>query len=162
VVAGDGETYVMPVEVCEQRYPLLVEQYAFNTEAAGSGLFRGGFGLTRDYRVLCARAELTATFGRHRFLPWGYAGGGRGSANAVEIYRHGATTPELRCGKLARFALRRGDVARLITGGGGGYGDAAARDPDLVLADVRNGFLTADDARSVYGVEVSQGGERST
>ena len=97
-------------------------------------------------------AELTATFGRHRFLPWGYAGGGHGSANAVEIYRRGASAPELRCGKLARFALRRGDVARLITGGGGGYGDPAARDPNLVLADVRNEFISSDVARDTYGV----------
>ncbi len=71
----------MPAEVCEQRYPILVEQFRFNTESAGVGRFRGGFGLVRDYRVLCRQAELTATFGRHRFLPWGADGGGKGSAN---------------------------------------------------------------------------------
>lgn len=158
VVAGDGETYIVPVEVCEQRFPLLVDQYRFNTEPAGCGQFRGGFGLVRDYRVLSERAELTATFGRHRFPPWGYAGGGQGSVNAVEIYRHGSQAPELRCGKLARFDLRRGDVARLITGVGGGYGDPLARDPDMVLADVRNGFMQPDEALACYGVVLTEDG----
>jgi N-methylhydantoinase B len=158
VVAGDGETYVMPVEVCEQRFPLLVDQYRFNTEPAGCGRFRGGFGLVRDYRVLSDRADLTATFGRHHFPAWGYAGGGQGSANAVEIYRHGENSPQLRCGKLARFGLRRGDVARLITGVGGGYGDPLARDPGMVLEDVRNGFVRHDQALACYGVVLTEDG----
>ena len=159
VVAGDGETYVLPVEVCEQRYPLLVEQYRFNTEPAGAGQFRGGFGLVRDYRVLCERAYLTATFGRHRFLPWGHGGGSKGGANAVEVYPQGAHAPVLRRGKLARYALRRGDVARLISGVGGGYGDPLTRDARLVLDDVRNGFIQPEQARDLYGVALTEDGQ---
>jgi len=152
VVSGDGETYNMPVEVCEARYPLLVEQYTFNTQSAGTGKFRGGFGLVREYRVLCERAELTATFGRHRFLPWGAEGGADGSPNAIEIYRAGAASPFLRRGKVARFPLYRGDAARLITGVGGGYGDPITRDPALAQADVRNEFITREQADTIYGV----------
>ena len=154
VVAGDGETFNMPVEVCEARYPILVKQYTFNTQPAGAGRSRGGFGLMRDYSIACERAELTATFGRHRFLPWGAGGGGEGSANAVEIYPAGATAPALRRGKLARYPLRQGDMARLITGVGGGYGDPLTRDPALVQADVRNGFVTIAQARDMYGVVI--------
>lgn len=152
VVSGDGETYVMPVEVCETRYPLLVEQFAFNTELAGAGRFRGGFGLVRDYRITCARAWLTATFGRHRFPSWGADGGESGSANAIEVYPQGAETPTLRCGKIARHPLERGDVVRLITGVGGGYGDPRTRDPCHVQDDVRNQFMTTAQARELYGV----------
>lgn len=152
VVSGDGETYIMPVEVCEARYPILVEQFTFNTQPAGIGRFRGGFGLVRDYRIICDQAELTATFGRHRFLPWGAGGGESGSANAVEIYPAGTETPALRRGKVARHPLRRGDLARLITGVGGGHGDPLTRDPRQVQADVRNKFITLAQARDLYGV----------
>jgi N-methylhydantoinase B len=155
VVAGDGETFNMPVEVCEARYPILVDRYAFNTRSAGAGRYRGGFGLIRDYRVACDRVELTATFGRHRFLPWGAGSGGEGSANAVEIYPAGTTAPAVRRGKLARYPLHRGDIARLITGIGGGYGDPMTRDLALVQADVRNEFITIEQARDVHGVVIN-------
>ena len=153
VPAGDGETYIMPVEVCETRYPLLVDQFTFNTQQpAGVGRFRGGFGLVRDYRILSDQAHLTTTFGRHKYPPWGAGGGGDGSPNAVEIIPAGADEPILRRGKLARYRLRRGDVARLITGVGGGYGNPLERDPEAVRQDVRNELLTVADARRLYGV----------
>jgi N-methylhydantoinase B len=155
VPAGDGETYIMPVEVCETRFPILVDQFTFNTsQPAGIGRFRGGFGLVRDYRILSEQADLTATFGRFKFPPWGADGGGDGSPNAVEIILAGDTQPSLRRGKLARYTLYRGDVARLITGVGGGYGDPSQRDPALVAADVRNEFLSSAQVKEIYGVVV--------
>ena len=152
VVVGDGETYIMPVEICETRYPLLVEQFTFNLQPAGAGRYRGGLGLVRDYRLLAESARLTATFGRHRFLPWGAAGGQPGSANGVAVIPQGATVPVLWKGKLARYPLRRGDVVRLVTGTGGGYGPPSERDPQAVRADVRNGLLSEEQARALYGV----------
>jgi N-methylhydantoinase B len=154
VVVGDGETYVMPVEVCESRYPLLVDQFAFNVQPAGAGQYRGGFGLVRDYRILNESAQLTTTFGRHRFLPWGAAGGKPGSPNGVAVIPKGEKKPVIWKGKLARYSLKRGDVARMVTGIGGGYGDPAKRDPETVREDVRNGFLTVEQAREIYGVVV--------
>jgi N-methylhydantoinase B len=156
VPAGDGETYIMPVEVCESRFPILVDQFRFNNEQpAGIGRFRGGLGLVRDYRILCAEADLTATFGRFKYPPWGAGGGGDGSANAVEIIPDGTTKPATRRGKLARHRLRRGDVARLITGSGGGIGNPLERDPDLVREDVRNELLTIAQAADIYRVIIN-------
>jgi N-methylhydantoinase B len=154
VVVGDGETYIMPVEVCESRYPLLVDQFAFNVQPAGAGQYRGGFGLVRDYRVLSQSAQLTTTFGRHRFLPWGAAGGGEGSPNGVAVIPKGGSEPAVWKGKLARYPLKQGDVARMVTGVGGGYGDPAQRDPEAVREDVRNEFLTVEQARQIYGAVV--------
>lgn len=155
VPAGDGETFIMPVEVCESRFPILVDQFRFNDgQPAGIGRYRGGLGLVRDYRILCAEAALTATFGRFKYPPWGAGGGGDGSANAVEIIPAGNTKPVLRRGKLARYRLRRNDIARLITGVGGGYGDPLERDPDLVREDVRNEYLTVSLAADIYGVVI--------
>ena len=158
VPAGDGETYVMPVEVCETRYPIVVDQFAFNTERGGAGRWRGGYGLIRDYRVTSEFADLTATFGRFKFPPWGAAGGAEGSANAIEILRAGQTEPELRTGKVARFRLETDDVARLITAVGGGYGPALERDPQAVALDVRNETLSLADAREIYGVILAADG----
>jgi N-methylhydantoinase B len=152
VVVGDGETYIMPVEVCEARYPLLVKQFTFNVQPAGAGRYRGGFGLIRDYQILCAAAQLTTTFGRHKYVPWGAMGGHPGSPNGVAVIPAGASEPVLWKGKLARYPLKRGDIVRLVTGIGGGYGDPRQRDPASVYADVRNGFLTVDQARILYGV----------
>jgi N-methylhydantoinase B len=152
VPVGDGETYIMPVEVCEVRYPILVDRYSFNLGSEGAGEFRGGFGLIRDYRILSDGAAVTTTFGRHRYPPWGVAGGTEGSVNGVQIFRGGAGRPEVWGGKLARYPLARGDVVRLITGTGGGYGAPVNRDPKRVRQDVRNGFLFREQARRIYGV----------
>lgn len=155
VPAGDGETTIMPVEVCETRYPILVEQFTLNTvQPAGEGRFRGGFGLVREYRVLCEQAELTATFGRFKFPPWGAEGGADGSPNAVEVIPQGASGPVVRRGKLARYRLGRGDRARLITGTGGGYGEPFERDPARVRDDVRDETLTLAQAAEIYGVVI--------
>jgi N-methylhydantoinase B len=154
VVVGDGETYIMPVEVCETRYPLLVDQFAFNVQPAGVGQYRGGFGLVRDYRVLSQTAQLTTTFGRHKYPPWGAAGGGSGSPNGVAVFPDGSSEPVVWKGKLARYPLKRGDVARMVTGTGGGYGDPARRDPEAVRQDVRNGLLSVEQAREIYGIVI--------
>jgi N-methylhydantoinase B len=154
VVVGDGETYVVPVEICETRYPLLVDQFSFNVQAAGAGEHRGGYGLIRDYRLLGREALLTTTFGRHKYPPWGGGGGEPGSPNGVAVIPAGETEPVLWKGKVARYPLTEGDVVRLVTGVGGGYGDPLRRDPWLVAQDVRNGFVTVESARAQYGVSV--------
>src|ERR1035438_1333493 len=152
---GDGETLNMSTEVIEARYPIRVEQYALNTEAgAGAGKFRGGFGVVKDYRVLSREANFTASFGRSRFPPWGLSGGGAGTCNSVSILSTGAP-PESR-GKIAARKLRQGDMVRLATGGGGGFGPAFERDPQYVQADVRNEFLTIDQAQQIYGVVLNR------
>ena len=86
VCVGDGETYILPIEVTEAVYGIQVDQYAFNTAPGGEGKFRGGRGLIRDYRILSDQGGfITSTFGRHKFMPWGVDGGREGSMNAVQI-----------------------------------------------------------------------------
>jgi len=154
VAQGDGETYNIPVEVCETRYPVLVEQYGFDIVPEGAGRFRGGRGLVRDYRLLCDRASLTTTYGRHRFRPWGAEGGSDGSPNGAAIIPAGEQAPAIWRGKLTRYPLRKGDLARLITGTGGGYGRPHERPVELVQADVRDGYITVDQADELYGVTI--------
>ena len=63
---------------------------------------------------------------------------------------------EQRLLKCSRVTLRRGDVIRTMTGGGGGFGAPGERDPDAVRADVRDGHVTPAAAREIYGVEVER------
>lgn len=156
VCVGDGDTLEMPVEVMESRFPLLFDQYRLNTpQESGHGEFRGGTGLVQDYRVYNASgAFLTASFGRHRFPPWGVEGGHDGNGNAIEIHTNDGEV--LRRGKVTTFDLAEGEVARLITSAGGGYGDPIDREPERVLMDYRDDYVTAEIAREVYGVVIDE------
>jgi N-methylhydantoinase B len=157
VSVGDGETYVIPVEVAEQRYGIAVERFGFDiAEGAGAGRFRGGRGLVREYRILCDEALLTVAWGRHLRPPWGTAGGRDGSPNYVQVVRaDGQATASF--GKVSRLPLRRGDLVRLVTGTGGGYGDPREREPGLVRADLRDQIITAAEAADVYGLPPDAG-----
>jgi N-methylhydantoinase B len=94
------------------------------------------------------RRLLTVTFGRHRFLPWGVAGGGHGSPNYVEVFH--ADGRRAKFGKCARYRLRCDDRVRLVTGTGGGWGDPGSRDPDRVHEDLRNEIVTESQAQRDY------------
>jgi N-methylhydantoinase B len=150
VCVGDGETYVIPVEACETRYGVLVDQYALDIVDGGAGEYRGGRGLVRDYRITSEWAGVTATFGRHKFLPWGMNGGQDGSRNYVEFIHDDGRREIL--GKCARCMLKRGEVVRLHTATGGGYGPPSRRPREKVLQDLKEGYITPEQAARDYGV----------
>jgi N-methylhydantoinase B len=152
VCIGDGETYVIPVEVCETRYGVLVDQYSLNIADGGAGRYRGGRGLIRDYRITGDEALVTGTFGRFKYLPWGLKGGQQGSRNYMQMIHTDGTTKVF--GKAAGYRLKRGEVARLVTGTGGGYGDPYKRPEEEVVRDVRDGYITPEMAQRDYGVAV--------
>jgi N-methylhydantoinase B len=151
VCVGDGETYVIPVEICETRYGVLVDQFAFDIADGGAGKYRGGRGLVRDYRITAEEAWFTGTFGRYKFLPWGMEGGAKGSKNYTKILFADDRDPDV-FGKTAQYHLKKGDVARLITGTGGGYGNPYERPVEAVQSDVKEGYVTVAQAENEYGV----------
>jgi N-methylhydantoinase B len=149
---GDGETYVIPIEVAETRYGIIVDRYELDIHTgAGAGRHRGGFGCIRDYQA-AVDLTLTATFGRHKYVPWGVAGGRQGSRNEVRIFH--ADGREVVLGKCARYPLKRGEVARLVTGTGGGWGSPLERPVEAIIEDVRDGYLSLEQAKRDYGVEL--------
>jgi N-methylhydantoinase B len=147
-----GDTFNCPAEVAEARYGLYVEQLALGQEPGGEGEFRGGKGIVLDYRVRSDGCFFTCAYTRNKHRPWALRGGREGSPNYVEVIR--------RDGGVERYAVvtalevNEGDLIRVHTGSGGGYGDPRKRSAERVRDDLRNGYTSAEIARSVYGLAV--------
>ena len=153
IATTDGDTYNFPVEVAEARFPVLVERYCLNTEdRGGEGRRRGGLGLIREYRIVEPSGAVGyGSMGGWLRRPWGVNGGREGTNNYLEYVRDGRVE---RYGRVPRVELKQGDRVRIVTGCGGGYGDPRERERELVEADVLDGYVTAEDARDVYGVDL--------
>jgi N-methylhydantoinase B len=140
-----------PVEYVEKDFPLRIEQYAIRPDSGGPGLYRGGCGVIRDVRVLCEKAELGTRMENTKFPPYGVAGGQAGRPGKILL--NPATPQEREIPPVGDgVQLKRGDLLRLQTCGGGGWGDPLSRDPALVQQDVARGFVSVQGALEDYGV----------
>ena len=148
-----GETYNCPVEVAETRYGLYVDQLRLNNEEGGEGQFRGGKGIVLDYRVRSDGCFFTCAYTRNKHKPWALEGGKEGSANYAEVIRRDSKREVYAV--VTALMVNKDDVIRIHTASGGGYGDPKKRSEDRVREDVRNGFLTTEQAWKLYGVKVS-------
>lgn len=148
---ANGETFNIPCELFESRYAIEVDQYAFHNQDGGAGQFRGGKGVVLDYRVTADEAFLTYACSRSIERPWAMAGGQEGSNNYAEIHRLDGTVD--RYTMCTTIGAKRDEVIRLYSATGGGFGDPAKRDRDALLRDIRNGFVTPEQAQNHYGVE---------
>ncbi len=144
---------IQSVEMVEAQFPLRIERCEIRESACGDGEFRGGFGLRRDVKILGATGALSVLSEKNVIPPYGVEGGSNGAANSFTVIRDGAVTqPSPVPGKVSGFPLKTGDVVREETAGGGGYGDPLKRTPELVIADVSEGYLTVGEAEHRYGV----------
>ncbi|MCX7302540.1 MAG: hydantoinase B/oxoprolinase family protein [Rhodobacterales bacterium] len=144
-----GETYNCPAEVNEARNGVFVDQMVLNTGPGGEGEFTGGRGIIMDYRVRAATGFLTAGYTRSKFPAWAMEGGNEGSPNLVEFIPK--TGAPVRYSFVSGLQTHEGDVIRVMTGNGGGYGHPKDRDPARIEMDIKNGILTPERAREVYG-----------
>lgn len=150
---GDGETYNVPVEMAENRYGIMIDEYSLHTDGAGAGKFRGGSGAVRVYRAMTDGQLFTASFGRNKFPAWGAAGGSDGSYNYFE-FRNADGSVEGPMGIVARHVMNKNDTVYMVTCTGGGYGNPLERDPKQVAWDVKNEYITLEQAEKDYGVLV--------
>lgn len=151
---GDGETYNVPVEVAETRYGVMIDEYSLRTDGAGAGEFIGGAGVTRSYRAMTNNQMVSATFGRNKYLPWGLNNGHQGSPNEFTIEKINGDT-DGPFGIYPRYPLNRGDVVKLMTATGGGYGNPLERPSQQVAKDVKNEYISLEQAKKVFGVVVN-------
>ncbi|MFP4051352.1 MAG: hydantoinase B/oxoprolinase family protein [Thermoplasmata archaeon] len=151
VAAADGETYAHPVEILEREYPLRVESMKLNQEdGVGHGKFRGGFGLIKDYRILADGGSFTCSVNRVKYPPWGIDDGEEGTCNSMSIFRDEKKIWE--GGRKLNFPLKKNDLVRIKSGGGGGWGNPLNRDPKRVLEDYKNRLVSVEKAKQKYGV----------
>jgi N-methylhydantoinase B len=143
-----GETYNCPAEVAEARYGLYVDRLALSDEPGGAGKFRGGKGVVLEYRVRSNNCFLTAAYSRNKHLPWSATGGREGSANRIEVIR--ADGRREHHAVVGGLLLNRDDVIRIVTANGAGYGDPGERDPAAIANDLRDGYVTRDQAVREY------------
>lgn len=146
---ANGETFNIPVELFESRYGLQVQQYAFHDEDGGAGEFRGGKGVILDYQVTAQEAFLTYAASRTLSRPWGMCGGQEGSNNYAQILKSDGGVERHHMCTMAR--AERGDIIRLVSATGGGYGRPEERSREALESDIKNGYVTLAQARDNYG-----------
>jgi len=142
-----------PVEAIENEVPIVIRDYRVVPDSAGPGQFRGGLAFQIDFQVFHPDTILTARgMERFRFQPWGLAGGAAGTSG--DCWLNPDAPNHKRLGKINSLTLEAHDILRVRTPGGGGYGNAFARDPTAVLRDVQNGVVSIAAARDQYGVVI--------
>jgi N-methylhydantoinase B len=150
---------IHPVETIEASFPLRVERRCLREGSCGDGEFRGGFGLRSEIRALGDGAQLSVISDKNVIPPYGVDGGGNGAGNRFTVMRDGEVIePSPVPGKVSGFALRKGDLVREETSGGGGWGDPLARDLGRIIRDVELGLLSVEQARRRYGADVKPDG----
>jgi len=149
-----GDVPDIPVEMQEALYPFLLLGKALRPDSGGPGRRRGGLGVEKTYRVL-APCKVSLKFERGQCPPWGLKGGGAGATCFVEICR--ADGELLRVWK-GTYPLEKGDMMRVVSGGGGGFGRAWEREPERVLGDIAAGYVTPGHAEEAYGIVLGTDG----
>jgi N-methylhydantoinase B len=139
-----------PVEAIEQDYPVRVHGIRLWTDSGGAGRFRGGLGYVSDWEILRGEATFTHRRDRHKLPPWGLFGGKPAPTCYTELHGVDGTVTEIPSKRV--LGLRAGDVVRVYTTGGGGYGSPLERDPEAVRLDVLDRRVSREAARDIYGV----------
>ncbi|OGA46786.1 MAG: hypothetical protein A3G24_22700 [Betaproteobacteria bacterium RIFCSPLOWO2_12_FULL_62_13] len=124
----------LPVEALEHAYPLRVERYALRNHSAGTGRYRGGMGVIREYRVLGDDIVVSLSSERQHVPARGMAGGGPGACG-VFILNPDTSRERILPSAAGEIALPRGSVLRICTPGGGGYGRPAERPAEAIERD---------------------------
>ncbi len=155
VQVNKTNTSNMPIEATEMEFTkILARKYELKADTGGAGQYRGGLGIERELEVLQDDVAYTGLGDRHKFRPWGLAGGREGAAGAFYRVATADKTVTRMGHKTTSLPLKKGDIIRVITPGAGGYGDPFRRSPELVLKDVVESKVSPQAAKKEYGVAI--------
>ncbi len=146
----------LPIETLEARYPIRMEEYSLRDDSCGAGKYRGGLGLTRQYRLLADEAILQVRADRTEHAPYGLFGGKPGSLSKNVLNPEG-NDPEVLPGKVT-LNITAGAVIRHEQAGAGGYGDPRERTVAAIASDLREGKITRAYAEANYGAVFTAAG----
>ncbi len=140
----------LPSEFTESRFPFLVESLSLAMDSGGAGQYRGGLGYEKHIRML-KDAHFMSIADRSILACWGVRGGKAGRPFEVVVDPGGPNEREVDALADAE-PIKAGEVIRIRTTGGGGWGDPLARDPELVVRDVVWRKVSEDAALRDYAV----------
>jgi N-methylhydantoinase B/oxoprolinase/acetone carboxylase alpha subunit len=146
---------LQPAEALENVFPIKVRRLELRTGPEGAGKRRGGFGLRRDIEVT-DKCVLSTCIDRSVIPPFGLFGGEDGAPNLIYVKRVGSAEWQPVSPRQSNLPLGAGDLVRIETAIGGGFGDALEREPEMVAEDVRDGYLSRDEAEQAYGVVLDE------
>src|SRR6478609_1430100 len=152
ITVNQSNAKIAPIEIIESEFPTRIARFELIRDSGGAGEFRGGLGIRREYLNL-AEARFSIRSAKHVIAPNGFAGGTDGRTGDIWINPDTDKARRLPT-RYADYPLQAGDTFRLDTPGGGGYGDPLRRDPQRVLADIREGDVSPEAAEKLYGVVV--------
>lgn len=148
-----GNAGMTSVEQVENFFPLTIESWALVPDSGGAGRWRGGLTAERTYRVHFDEANLTVIAERGLVPPKGLFGGEAGSCFKSSVTQADGAVEDVPS-KGGYVVVHRDDVVRVRPAGSGGYGSPLEREPERVLDDLRNGYISEESARGSYGVVV--------
>jgi N-methylhydantoinase B len=154
-MAGIGDAGVLQrdsVELDELRFPVRIETHRVIPDTEGAGWRRGA--PAAEASITSTDTDITVVYLSDGTInpPAGARGGGPGSAAWQGV--RSAEGEIVDAGVCARLLIRPGETLLSHCNGGGGYGDPLLREPERVLADVAEGYVSRERARSVYGVAI--------
>ncbi len=140
-----GNCAILSAEIMEQMSPFRVLRSELIPDSGGSGEFRGGLGIRRDYQLLASSSIVSGYLQQSMpdCLPWGFEGGGKGGPSGA-VLNPGTNHEKPLTSKWVSIRMQKGDVIRLNGAGGGGWGDPSERTADRVERDLREGYVTAE------------------
>jgi N-methylhydantoinase B len=156
ITVNQSNAKIAPVEIIESEFPTRLTRFELIQDSGGAGQFRGGLGLRREYLNL-ADARFSIRSMKHTIPPHGSHGGKTGRTGDIWINPDTDAAKRLPT-RYADYPLKEGDIFRLDTPGGGGFGDPLARDPGKVLSDVAQGYVSLQAAERDYGVVIDKTG----
>ena len=134
-----------------------IEAFGIHRDSGGAGRWRGGCGIVRDVRVLSDEARFGIRLDNCRQPAFGVHGGLAGAPGRVIVNPDGPEPWDIAT-MSDGTRLAKGDLVRIVTPGGGGWGSPADRPAGDVLADVLDGFVSEEAAARDYGVVLAGGG----
>ena len=156
-----GNAGSQSIEMIERTSPLMVEEWSLVTDSGGAGRRRGGLASRRVYRVEYDEATFTVSGERGRSAPEGHFGGAAGMPFLCTVKRADGSEQRVPA-KGGQTVVHRGDRVVVQPAGSGGYGDPLEREHERVLADVADGYVSADAARRLYRVEFEHAPARAS
>jgi N-methylhydantoinase B len=149
-----GGLKTLSIEQIELLYPLFVESWEIETDSMGFGTWIGGPGNRMLVRPIGAAIECCSVADGYDNPPHGIVYGTRGSGGGQYVENQ-STGKRRFMSAVGFFRIETNEVWVGVSTGGGGYGNPLERDPEQVRRDVRDGFVSGESAREVFGVALS-------